>query len=126
MYAEAKATLGYAANQLRALTDLFRAMDGAGVPVTENAPVIADFPIWVAEAGRVSTLALPDESPESVLDLARTFGAKLLVVSAGSGHGRWPAVLDAGGTAAACFVPVPAASVRSDADETRVYRIACP
>ena len=108
------------------LADLFRAMDAAGMPVTANAPVIADFPIWVAEAGRVSTLALPDESPESVLDLARTFGAKLLVVSTGSGHGRWPAVLDAGGTAAACFVPVPAASVRSDADETRVYRIACP
>ena len=110
----------------RRLAGLFRAMDAAGVPITGNAPVIADLPIWLAEVGRVSTLALPDESPESVLDLARTFGAKLLVVSAGSGHGRWPAVLDAGGTAAACFVPVPAASVRSDADETRVYRIACP
>jgi hypothetical protein len=106
--------------------DLLASTDAAGVPLAQNAPVISDYPIWLAETARVPTLALPDETPESVLDLARTFGARLLVVSTDSGRGRWPGVLDAGGAAAACFVPVPAATVPSDSSEVRVYRIACP
>jgi hypothetical protein len=61
-----------------------------------------------------------------VLDLARTFGARLLVVSTDADRGRWPAVLDGGGAAAACFIPVPAATVPSGSGEVRVYRIACP
>jgi hypothetical protein len=117
---------GVSASGEKGFRDVLEALDAAGIPIAENAPVIADFPIWVAETGRVSTLALPDESPESVLDLARTFGAKLLIVATEPVHGRWPAVLDAGGPAAACFVPVPAATVTSGAGETRVYRIACP
>lgn len=117
---------GVSAGGEKRFSDLLQALDAAGLPIAANAPVIADFPIWVAETGRVPTLALPDESPESVLDLARTFGAKLLIVATEPVHGRWPAVLYTGGPAAACFVPVPAATVPGADGETRVYRIACP
>lgn len=100
----------------------------AGVPLEENAPVIADFPIWLAETARVPALALPQESAADVLDLARTFGAKLLVVSVEPAHGEWPAILEGGGGAADCFTPVPEATVRAldGSDAIRVYRIACP
>ncbi|MDP9482748.1 MAG: glycosyltransferase family 39 protein, partial [Chloroflexota bacterium] len=48
-------------------------MAAAGHPLDRTAgPVITNFPIWLAETQRVSTLALPDETPEDVLDLART------------------------------------------------------
>ena len=36
-------------------------------------PVIANFPIWMAEASGSTPLALPDESPADVLDLAAAF-----------------------------------------------------
>ncbi len=114
-----------AERRYRALLDT---TTGAGIPLAENAPVIADFPIWLAETARVPALALPQESPADVLDLARTFGAKLLVVSVEPAHGEWPAILDAGGEAAGCFDLVPEATVRADdgSDAIRVYRIACP
>jgi hypothetical protein len=53
----------------------------------ETGPVITDFPIWFAEATRHHALALPNESPESILDLARSFDppARILVVDAGNG-----------------------------------------
>jgi len=35
-------------------------------------------------------------------------------------------VLDAGGAAAVCFVPVSAATIPSGSGEMRIYRIACP
>ena len=34
-----------------------------GAPLDGSAPVIHDFPIWLAETERVPTLALPDETP---------------------------------------------------------------
>ena len=39
-------------------------------------PVIANFPIWLAEADRIPSLALPDETPTDVLDLAASFPAR--------------------------------------------------
>jgi hypothetical protein len=99
-------------------------------PFPPAGPVIADSPIWIAEAWRVPALALPDEEPASVLDLARHFGARLVVISGGE-HGRWPAVLASGAAEAACFVPVdltdpggigPPSDVL---DGTRVYEITC-
>ena len=70
-----------------------------------------------------------------MISLAQRFGARLLVLSA-DGHGRWPAVIDAGpagagGPAAACFhevtIPPPADPAARDAlSGTRVFRIACP
>ncbi len=102
----------------------------AGVPLT--GPVITDHPIWLAEATRVTAIALPQESPESVLALANRFGAKLLIVDSKGEH-RWPAILEQGGIASQCFREVNFADNSpgmvkgsSPSSEFRVFRIACP
>jgi hypothetical protein len=79
------------------------ALDRAGVPLPDNAPVITDNPIWLAETAHVTALALPEESPDAVLALARRFGSKLLIVVQTDGDGEWPAVLDSGGSGTQCF-----------------------
>ena len=108
---------------------LARQMAAVGAPLDDSAPVIHDFPIWLAETERVRSLALPDETPADVLDLANHFGAKWLITSRGE-HGSWPAVLDGPDPAAACFeeilLPIPddpddAAAI----DGIRVFRIEC-
>jgi hypothetical protein len=118
---------GVATDAERRYAELARTTEAAGVPLAANAPVISDFPIWLAESARVGSLALPQESPEDVLDLARTFDARLLVVSVEPSHGAWPAILDEGGPGSECFVPVPDATVRAPdgSEELLVYRIAC-
>jgi hypothetical protein len=93
-------------------------------------PVITDFPIWYAEGTGGRALALPDEPPAWVLDLARRFGARLLVMT-DTERGRWPAVLAAGGPDAACFqevrLPVPALAADAEAlRDARVFRVGCP
>ena len=108
------------------------AMARAGLPLDGSSPVISDNPIWLAEATRVPALALPEESPDSVLTLARHFGARLLIV--GSDPSReWPGILDRGGTAAKCFQPVTltdnsGARPAKDPDLAtfHVFRIVCP
>ena len=64
--------------------ELGRRMAVAGHPLDATAgPVITNFPIWLAESQRIPALALPDESPADVLDLAHdpAFpGTHLLVV----------------------------------------------
>jgi hypothetical protein len=112
----------------------FRAIDermrAVGFPLGTDGPVITDFPIWLAATTDADALALPAESPASVVDLARTFGARTLIIS-GDDHGGWPAILDGGGPGADCFerfdigVPADPAGARAIA-KTRVYRIACP
>jgi hypothetical protein len=101
-----------------------------GVPLDGSHPVIHDFPIWFAETQRAPALALPDETPADVLDLAGTFGAEWLVIAKGE-HGSWPEVLDAAADpAAACFhevglgVPVDPAEAAAIAS-VRVWRIEC-
>jgi hypothetical protein len=112
----------------RRFAELRRATEAAGIPLAASAPVISDSPVWLAESARVGALALPQESPADVLDLARTFDARLLVVSAGPSDDVWPAILDEGGPGSECFVPVPEATVRAPdgSDELLVFRIACP
>jgi hypothetical protein len=107
------------------------AMARAGVPLETAGPVITDNPIWLAEAARVPTLALPQESPDAVLALAHRFGVKILVVR-GDGK-KWPAVLVDGGTAALCFQEVPLpdnpgskVEETSPLAEIHVFRIVCP
>ena len=112
--------------QYRALAE---AMAAIGAPLDGSAPVIHDFPIWLAETERVPALALPDESPADVLDLASRFGARWLIVSDGE-RGLWPAILDGPDPDARCFeevgLPVPADKARADAIAgTRVFRITC-
>ena len=49
-------------------------MAAAGHPLDASAgPVITNFPIWMAETQRIPTLALPNEPPADVLDMARSF-----------------------------------------------------
>ena len=108
------------------------ALAAAGVPLADNAPIITDHPIWLAESARLPTLALPQESPQSVLALAHRFGAKLVVVSLDN-DGAWPGILDEAGPDASCFRNVPLAdnSGRTPEDRTalaqiRVFRVICP
>ena len=100
-------------------------------PIAQMGPVISDFPIWWAEGERAPGLALPDEPPSSILALARAFpGTRYLVISSES-HGRWPAVLDAGGPDAACFrevhlAPPSGAASADPLRDTRVFELVCP
>lgn len=77
----------------------------AAAGIDERAPLITDRPIWLSDALNRPTLALPDEPPASVLELARRFGAAAVVVV--EGRGRYPAELANGG--ASCFAPLPSA-----------------
>jgi hypothetical protein len=97
---------------------------------SEPGPVITDVPIWFAEATRHHTLALPNESPQSILDLARSFDppARLLVVDAAN-SGVWPAAILNGAPGSECFVPVELPDPPDHSgilDGTLVFRIRCP
>lgn len=90
--------------------ELAAALEGgaAGVVLAdEPGPVMTDFPIWFAEATRHHAIGLPNEPPESILDLARSFDppARLLIVGAGN-TGLWPAAILDGGPGSECFVPL--------------------
>ena len=91
-----------------------------------------NFPIWLAETQRIPALALPDEPPRDVLDLANDprFGAKLVVlIDADSTH--WPCDFDAGVDGADCFRELDLGVDRStDSDDplagVRVFEVVCP
>ncbi|MDP9483096.1 MAG: hypothetical protein M3P84_07740 [Chloroflexota bacterium] len=108
-------------------------MAAIGRPLDATAgPVVTDFPIWLAEALRVSTLALPDESPAAVVDLAAAFRGTRYLVMTDDEHGRWPAVLASAEPGVECFheldlgpPPSDPADARSVA-KTRVFEIGCP
>jgi hypothetical protein len=108
------------------------AMARAGVPLADAGPVITNFPIWLAESARVRTLALPQESPGSVLDLARRFGARLVIVQDDEGN-VWPGILNQGGSEASCFRELTLTDNSggglvegSPLTQIRVFRIVCP
>ena len=113
-------------------TELGRRMALAGEPLDANTgPVIANFPIWMAWAERVESLALPAETPADVLDLAAAFPGTRLLVIGGQDHGDWPAVLETNAPGTECYTPVdlgPAApGVSPDPlEDVRVYVIGCP
>jgi hypothetical protein len=119
----------------RETADRYRALDeqlaAAGMPLATLGPVITDFPIWMAMTSGGAALALPDEPPSSVLDLARSFpGTRTLIVNGGTDR-LWPAVLDAGGPGTECFQEVPLAppadpALSAAARGTRVFRLVCP
>lgn len=106
-------------------------MAAIGRPLDASAgPVVTDFPIWMAEALRIPTLALPDEPPADVVDLAGAFPGSRYLVTSGE-HGRWPDVLDTGQPGSECFreVALGAAADPSDAkalEDTHVFQIVCP
>jgi hypothetical protein len=106
-----------------ALTARFAAL---GDPLDPSVPVIANHPIWVAEANRTRALALPDEPVSSVLEIARTFGARYVVLD--GTLGAWPGRL-ATDPDARCLAPVslpPATRASSSTTDFSIYRIACP
>jgi hypothetical protein len=70
-----------------------------------GAVVVADRPIWLAEATGLSALALPAEPLSSLEALVADFGVSLVVVS--EGRGEYPALL-ASDAAARCFSLRPA------------------
>ena len=99
-------------------------LDDPGVRLMSN------FPIWTAETQRVSTLALPDEPPEDVLDLAATFpGTRYLILTSPESE-HWPVDLQSARPGAECFVPldlgVHAGSGTDPLATTTVYAISCP
>ncbi len=108
------------------------AMARAGVPLGKAGPVITNFPIWLAESARIQTLALPEEPPDAVLDLAHRFGASLLVIQ-NDDLRQWPGILTRDATAAACFTEVPLTNSTggkpvetSPLAQIHVFRIVCP
>jgi hypothetical protein len=126
-------TIAQGADEVRVRYEaLPAAMARAGVPLDGKSPVITDHPIWLAESARIPTLALPEESPQAVLDLAGHFGARLLIVRDETDR-EWPEVLKNGGTAAGCFQEVPLTEISGAAPakgsplaSIHVFRIVCP
>jgi hypothetical protein len=126
------ASLDRTADRTRARYEaLPAALERAGVPLGRNAPIITDNPIWLAETAHVTALALPEESPDAVLALARQFGSGLLVVQA-DGDTEWPAILNDGTPATRCFreVPLTDSSGQPPAEgsplfQIRAFRIVC-
>jgi hypothetical protein len=121
------------AERYAAITEAFSGVqaDGTGVDLTaEPGPVITDFPIWFAEATRHHALALPDESIDSILDLARSFNppARYVALEASS-DGTFIMAVVAGAPNADCFVPVElpdSAAYPDELDDLLVFRIRCP
>jgi hypothetical protein len=103
-----------------------------GEPIETIGPVVTNFPIWWSEAYRAPALALPDEAPDSIVDLAATFPGTRVLVVASDEHGRWPGVLDdPAAPGAACFseVDLPTPDDADDADavgDVRAWIIRCP
>ena len=68
--------------------------------------LMSNFPIWVAETQRVSTLALPDEPPTDVLDLAAAFpGTRYLILTSPEGDALAGRPREPGRPGAECFAP---------------------
>ncbi len=110
--------------------ELGRRMAAIGEPLNQRErPVISSNPIWVAETQRASALALPNELPADVVDLAERFDARLLILI-GNEHGHWPAILESRVEGADCFHQLDlGAGPRDGPDplaDVRVYKIACP
>jgi hypothetical protein len=117
----------------RTYTVIARELGDVGVPLGNGdgaAPLITNFPIWAAEALRTRALALPDESPTAIVDLANHFGAHWLVL-VGNDHGRWPHVLSEQVQDADCFQltalpPLGDPADRAAVKDVTIYKIACP
>ena len=114
------AQAGGVESQYAALAGRFAAL---GDPLDPTVPVITNHPMWVAEANRIRALALPDEPISSVLEIARRFGARYVVLD--GTHGTWPARL-ATDPDSRCLMPVALPAAGTEPDPFTVYRVACP
>jgi hypothetical protein len=84
---------------------LVRELSAAGLQPSTMDPVISDHPIWLADTG-ARTLGLPAEPLTSVLDLARRFGARYIVVSAAEDQPALDGVAATEPPTFGCFQPV--------------------
>ena len=84
-----------------------------------STPIITDHPIWLSDALGVPALALPDEDAASVVDLARAFGARAVVIL--DSDVRNPAALAADGSG--CLEPLPVSTL-TDLPALTVFTIA--
>ena len=106
-------------------------MSAADRPLAEpGTKLMSNFPIWVAESERVSTLALPDEPPRDVLDLASSFpGTRYLILTDPESR-HWPTDLESGSPGSECFTPIDlgrySGTGEDPLDTTTVYEIGCP
>ncbi|HYI21971.1 MAG TPA: hypothetical protein VEX62_04960, partial [Candidatus Limnocylindrales bacterium] len=91
----------------------------AQLGVEDSGPLISDRPIWLSDATGRSAIALPDEPPQSVLQLAAAFDAPAVVVL--ESRGRYPAALREL-DAATCFTEMPLST--ADAQSATVFKIA--
>jgi small basic protein len=111
--------------------ELGRRMALAGHSLDASAgPVISNFPIWMAETHGVEGLALPDEPPNDVVDLANSFpGTHLLVLIAPQSK-HWPQDLISGAPGADCFRPIDLGPPTIPGDDplatTTAFVIDCP
>jgi hypothetical protein len=108
-------------------------MAAIGRPLDRSVgPIVTDFPIWLAEALRLPTLALPDEAPADVVDLAAAFPGTRYLVMSDDEHGVWPEILAGSAPGADCFHeldlgPPPVDPVDARAfGKTRAFEIGCP
>ncbi len=103
------------------------ALEAAGYVAGSGQPVITDFPIYLAETTGMEALALPNESPTAVLDLARAFpGTRLVVVNADN-DGIWPEVGATDPIGIQCFQPISLVETGNRTfEQLRVFRIICP
>jgi hypothetical protein len=115
----------------RLYDELGTRMAAIGHPLDASAgPVISNFPIWMAETQRIPALALPNEPPADVVDLAETFpGTHLMVLINPEGE-HWPSDLDAGLPKSECFRKLDLGPGPSDGPDplvdTLVFEIDCP
>jgi hypothetical protein len=116
----------------RTYTALAERMEAIGEPFDTSGETIYihDFPIWLAETERVPTLALPEETPADVLDLAAAFPGTEWLIMSRDDHGAWPAILDIPGPDTGCFeevdLGVPEDPEMARALEfVRLWRIVC-
>jgi hypothetical protein len=123
---------GRASDEAALYAALPAALDRAGIRLETAGSVITDTPIWLAEATRTQALALPEEAPGAVVDLARHFGARLLIVR-DDGNRAWPDILATGSAEASCFSEVhltdtsgTGTAISSPLSQLRVFRIVCP
>lgn len=105
------------------------ALRSAGVSLETSGPVITDTPIWFATSTGHPALALPNEPPSSVADLAAHFGATIVIVDRDN-HGAFAEGLrTTADPKAPCFTPLPMTHLGDDptaGPDVTVYAIRCP
>ncbi len=111
--------------------ELGERMAAAGHPLdVGDGPVIGNFAIWLAESLRIRALALPDEPPADVLDLAAAFPGTRYLILTDPDSLHWPTDLASGATGADCFRPIDLRTWTGSGPDplagTTAYEIDCP